>query len=174
MGIIYSSSPIFIILISTIFFKEKINIIRIIGVITCTIGVITIIVKGKISLLIELNFTSGDLWMLGASIGWALYTIYLFYWKSSLPLLERFTLIAMFGAISLLPFFILEHIYFSKTSYDFNFLFWVLFAAISPSIIAFYYLTMLITSLVLQLQALFYIYILCMGQYMGYFSLMRK
>jgi drug/metabolite transporter (DMT)-like permease len=137
MGIIYSSSPIFIILISTIFFKERINITRISGVTICIVGVITIIVKGKISLLIQLNFTSGDLWMLGASIGWAFYTIYLFYWKSTLPLLERFTLIAMFGAISLLPFFILEHVYISKTNYDFNFLFWVLFAAISPSIIAF-------------------------------------
>ena len=83
MGIIYSSSPIFIILISTIFFKERINITRISGVTICIVGVITIIVKGKISLLIQLNFTSGDLWMLGASIGWAFYTIYLFYWKSN-------------------------------------------------------------------------------------------
>ena len=68
--------------------------------------------------------------MLGASIGWALYTVYLFHWKSSMPILERFTLIAMFGAISLFPFFILEGVYSSKTNYDLIFLFWVLFAAI--------------------------------------------
>tara|TARA_B110000977_G_C10950449_1_gene444437 strand:- start:205 stop:1041 length:837 start_codon:yes stop_codon:yes gene_type:complete len=137
MGIIYSSSPIFIILISTIFFREKINLVRILGVLSCICGVIAIIVKGNIGLLIKLKFTSGDLWMLGASLGWALYTIYLFNWKSSMPILERFSLIAMFGTISLFPFFILEEIYFSKTNYDLIFLFWVLFAAISPSIIAF-------------------------------------
>ena len=137
MGIIYSSSPIFIILISTLFFKEKINVIRILGVLICIFGVIAIIVKGNISLLFQLKFTSGDLWMLGASLGWALYTIYLFNWKSSLPILERFSLIAMFGAISLFPFFILEEVYVSKTNYDLVFLFWVLFAAILPSIIAF-------------------------------------
>ena len=137
MGIIYSSSPIFIILISTIFFREKINLVRILGVLTCICGVIAIIVKGNIGLLIKLKFTSGDLWMLGASLGWALYTIYLFNLKSSMPILERFSLIAMFGTISLFPFFILEEIYFSKTNYDLIFLFWVLFAAISPSIIAF-------------------------------------
>ena len=137
MGIIYSSSPIFIILISTIFFREKINLVRILGVLSCICGVIAIIVKGNIGLLIKLKFTSGDLWMLGASLGWALYTIYLFNWKSSMPILERFSLIAMFGSISLFPFFILEEIYFSKTNYDLIFLFWVLFAAISPSIIAF-------------------------------------
>ena len=39
MGIIYSSSPIFIILISTIFFKEKINLVRILGVLICIFGV---------------------------------------------------------------------------------------------------------------------------------------
>ena len=137
MGIIYSSSPIFIILISTFFFKEKINLIRIFGVLICIFGVLAIIIKGNISLLFQLKFTSGDLWMLGASVGWALYTVYLFNWKSSMPILERFTLIAMFGAISLFPFFILEEIYISKTNYDLIFLFWVVFAAISPSIIAF-------------------------------------
>jgi len=137
MGIIYSSSPIFIILISTLFYKEKINGIRILGVIICIFGVIAIIIKGNIGLLFQLKFTSGDLWMLGASLGWALYTIYLFNWKSSLPILERFSLIAMFGAISLFPFFILEEVYVSKTNYNLAFLFWVLFAAILPSIIAF-------------------------------------
>ena len=137
MGIIYSSSPIFIILISIFFFKEKINKVRIFGIMTCVFGVLAIIIKGNISLLLQLKFTSGDLWMLGASIGWALYTVYLFHWKSSMPILERFTLIAMFGAISLFPFFILEEIYISKTNYNLIFLFWVAFAAISPSIVAF-------------------------------------
>ena len=137
MGIIYSSSPIFIILISLLFFKEKMNFLRAFGILTCIIGVLTIVVKGKIILLFELNFTSGDLWMLGASLGWALYTVFLFHWKSSLPILERFTLIAMFGAFSLLPFFIFEEFFISKTVYNLDFLFWVFFAALSPSIIAF-------------------------------------
>ena len=137
MGIIYSSSPIFIILISVLFFREKINLVRALGVLTCICGVITIIIKGNVGLFFQLKFNSGDLWMLGASLGWALYTVYLFHWKSSMPILERFTLIAMFGAISLFPFFILEEIYISKTNYDLMFSFWVLFAAISPSIIAF-------------------------------------
>ena len=137
MGIIYSSSPIFIILISAIFFRERLSNSQYSGILICLLGVILIIIKANINLLINLKFTIGDLWMLGASIGWALYTVYLFHWKSKLPLLQRFTLISMFGAISLLPFFIFEEIYILKTSYDLNFLFWVLFAALSPSIIAF-------------------------------------
>ena len=105
MGIIYTSSPIFIILISSLFFGEKINIRKIIGLISCLTGVFAIIIKGDLDLLIDLKFTIGDLWMLAASIGWALYSIYLFYWKTKLQLFQRFVLVAFFGALSLFPFY---------------------------------------------------------------------
>ena len=137
MGIIYTSSPIFIIFISSLFFGEKINFIKIIGLITCLTGVFAIIIKGDLDLLINLKFTRGDLWMLAASIGWALYSIYLFYWKTELQIFQRFVLIAFFGAVSLFPFYIIEELIFQKTIFNLNFFFWVIFAAISPGIIAF-------------------------------------
>jgi len=142
MGIIYSSSPVFIILISSIFFKEKINFLRIIGLIVCLLGVFAIIIKGDITLLINLKFTKGDLWMLASSIGWALYSIYLFYWKTNLKIFERFTLIAFFGAVSLFPFYLMEEAFFVRTVFNSYFYMWVLFAAISPGIIAFTLYTM--------------------------------
>ena len=118
MGIIYTSSPIFIILISAIFFNEKVNLIKIIGLISCLIGVFAIIIKGDLNLLLNLNFTIGDLWMLAAAIGCALYSIYLFYWKSELPIFQRFTLVAFFGAISLLPFYIIEEAVVQRTIFN--------------------------------------------------------
>ena len=137
MGIIYTSSPIFIIILSAIFFNDKINFSRVIGLVLCLIGVLAIISKGNLDLLINFKFTSGDLWMIGAAMGWAVYSIYLLNWKSKFSLMARFTLIAMFGTISLFPFYILEEIFYFNTAFNSNFLFWVLFAAISPGIIAF-------------------------------------
>ena len=137
MGIIYTSSPIFIILISGFFFHEKINFTKIIGLISCLIGVFAIIIKGDLDLLINLNFTIGDLWMLAAAIGWALYSIYLFHWKSKLKIFQRFTLIAFFGALSLFPFYIGEELFFERTAFSNEFFMWIIFAAISPGIIAF-------------------------------------
>jgi len=137
MGIIYTSSPIFIIALSVLFFGDKINLSRIIGLILCLSGVLTIICKGDLTYLINFKFTSGDLWMLGAAIGWAVYSIFLINWKSSFSLMARFTLIAFFGAISLFPFYLIEESYFFNTAFNNNFIFWVLFAAISPGIIAF-------------------------------------
>ena len=137
MGIIYTSSPIFIIILSVLFFNDKINFSRIIGLILCLSGVLIIICKGDLSYLLNFKFTSGDLWMLGAAIGWAVYSIFLINWKSNFSLMARFTLIAFFGAISLFPFYLIEEAYLFNTVFNNNFLFWVLFAAISPGIIAF-------------------------------------
>ena len=137
MGIIYTSSPIFIILLSYFLFKEKMNLFKLIGLVTCLAGVLIIIIKGDYLSLISLKFTKGDLWMLGASVGWALYSIFLFNWKSSLNVFERFTAISFFGALSLLPFYIFEQNFVSNTIFDMKFLFWIIFAAISPGIIAF-------------------------------------
>ena len=137
MGIIYTSSPVFIIILSVILFGEKIGINRIVGLVICLIGVITIITKGNLNYLINFRFTSGDIWMLGAAIGWALYSIYLLNWKSHFSLMGRFTLIAFFGFISLLPFYLIEQNFIFETNFNLIFLAWVLFAAISPGIIAF-------------------------------------
>ena len=174
MGIIYTSSPIFIILISAIFFQEKVNFLKIIGLISCLIGVFAIIIKGDLDLLIKLNFTIGDLWMLAAAVGWALYSIYLFYWKSELSIFQRFTLVSFFGAISLLPFYIAEEFLVARTVFNEEFYMWVLFAAISPGIIAFTLYTQAQKSLGASLTG-FTLYIFTIyGAIYGYFIFDEK
>ena len=174
MGIIYTSSPIFIILISAIFFNEKINLFKITGLFACLIGVFTIIIKGDLNLLVNLNFTIGDLWMLGAAIGWALYSIYLFYWKSELSLLQRFTLVSFFGALSLLPFYIAEEIFVARTVFNQEFYLWALFAAIFPGIIAFTLYTQAQKSLGASLTG-FTLYVFTIyGAIYGYFIFDEK
>ena len=137
MGIIYTSSPIFIILISSYFYKESLNTIQLLGLVLCFVGVISIIAKGDLSLLISLKFTSGDLWMLGAAVGWALYAVLLHNWKSKFTLFSRLTIIAFFGAITILPFSLIENYFVRPVIFNNNFYFWTIFAAISPGIIAF-------------------------------------
>ena len=137
MGIIYTSSPIFIILISSYFYKERLNATQFLGLGLCFIGVVSIIAKGEINLLMSLKFTSGDLWMLGAAVGWALYAVLLLNWKSKFSLFSRFTIIAFFGAVSLMPFSLIENHFIRQVIFNDMFYFWTIFAAISPGIIAF-------------------------------------
>jgi len=137
MGIIYTSSPIFIILISSYFYRERLNTIQFFGLILCFAGVVAIIAKGNITLLVSLKFTAGDLWMLGAAVGWALYAVFLLNWKSKFSLFSRFAIIAFFGALSLLPFSLIENYFIRPVIFNSDFYFWTIFAAISPGIIAF-------------------------------------
>ena len=137
MGIIYTSSPVFIILLSSFILKEVINSKQILGLIICIIGVFIIICKGDYLKLVNTQFTIGDIWMLGAALGWALYSIYLLNWKFKFNFFIRFTLISFFGSLSLLPFYLLEEVFMRQTHFDSNFLFWIIFAAILPGVISF-------------------------------------
>ena len=136
MGIIYSSSPIFIILFSYFIFNTQLTYMQIFGFFISFVGVIIIASKANLGVLINLNF--GDIWILGASISWAIYSVYQIKLKSKFTVFARVTLISLLGAISLFPFIFVEKYFFYKATININAILWVIFAALSPSIIAFF------------------------------------
>ena len=138
MSLIYTSSSIFIVLLSAFFYKEKINSLQSLGFLFAFIGVLIVISNGKLSAFLNLEFVSGDIWILGAAISWALYSVYVLHWKSKFDFFTKFTLIAFFGSLSLLPFYLYETFYLGdKLIVDSMSIFWILLAAISPGIVAF-------------------------------------
>lgn len=102
--LIYTSPPVFILIIERIFRGRPIAIREIFGVCLAFVGVVIIVSKGLWQNLIGLSFTPGDLFFLLASISWA---IYLYFLKdkelSKLDTMPLFGLIAAFGALTLLP-----------------------------------------------------------------------
>ena len=138
MGIIYSSSPVFIVIFSYILFSSKLTKIQLLGFILSLLGVLLVICRGNLKFILLFQFNEGDLWILGAAISWALYSVYQIKFKTDFSIFARVTLIALFGSIALIPFLFIEKNLFFAPSFDKNFLFWIVFAAISPSIIAFY------------------------------------
>ena len=138
MSLIYTSSSIFIVLLSTFFYKEKINLLQSIGFLFALIGVLIVISNAKLSTILNLEFVEGDIWILGAAISWALYSVYVLHWKSKFNLFTKFTLIAFFGSVSLLPFYLYESIYLGqKLKLELIPILWIVIAAVSPGIIAF-------------------------------------
>lgn len=108
IGIIYASAPIFIILMARAFFAEKLSYLQLFGVGVCLIGVVFILSQGKITTLFALEFVAGDLWIVGASCGWAGYSILQKYRPSKLPMLVRMCGITLGGVVCLLPFTVFE------------------------------------------------------------------
>ncbi|NBN88049.1 MAG: DMT family transporter [Proteobacteria bacterium] len=137
MGIIYSASPIFIILFSVFIYKEKLSKLQIFGTILCLSGIMIVVCKGQLETLMRLQFTKGDIWISGAMISWAVYSVFLMNWKSKFDLLTRFGLMAIAGVICLLPMYYIEETFFYTTSFNKDFVFWTVIAAIFPGIIAF-------------------------------------
>lgn len=108
LSLIAISFPVFIILLSRIFYHELLTANKAIGVFLVILGVASLITKGDVSVLKNINFNQGDLWMLLGAITFALYSLLLK--KKPLALGARAFQLSTFiiGLIFLTPFYIWE------------------------------------------------------------------
>lgn len=84
MTILMATSPLLMMFLSWIFFKEKINPFWIMGSIIALIGVCVLVTKGNLKIFQEANFTVGHFWTLGCSFFFALYSISLRLFKEKI------------------------------------------------------------------------------------------
>ncbi len=68
------SSPIFAVAIAAIFFKEKVSLLRTIGLLLCIIGIVILITKGSWARLKTFHFEFGDLLSMLGALCFAIYT----------------------------------------------------------------------------------------------------
>ena len=140
---INSSTPIFIILISSIIFRTLITKVQFFGVIVSTIGVLYLILKGDINHILELKFTPGDLWIVAAALDWALYSVLLKFKPKDLSSFEFLTITTIIGVIILYVAFISQGF-----TLEFSFLqnndilYSLIYIVIFPSILSFYFWNM--------------------------------
>ena len=103
-----STIPILIIVISSIFKTEKINIFQIFGVLVSLSGVIIIITKMELQKLLHFQLNKGDLWILVAMLSWSIYSIIIKEKKINLQPFVLLQTLITFGVIMLIPFYLLE------------------------------------------------------------------
>lgn len=75
LTLIATTTPVFIIVLSRMFLGEPITRNRAIGLTVAVFGIVTLVTRGDFSVLRELDFRIGDLWMLLAGFIWAVYSI---------------------------------------------------------------------------------------------------
>ncbi|OUD36596.1 DMT family transporter [Flavobacterium sp. FPG59] len=138
LSLIAISIPLFIIVLSRIFFKEKVSKIKTLGITTIITGVLVLISKGSIQTLFQTNFTFGDVLMLLACLFFACYTILVRQKPSELePSVFLFSVFVM-GTFLLLPLYIFEHVTIKKVFFDSKTILIVLYVGIFASLISFY------------------------------------
>ena len=106
MSLISITFPIFIILLSRIFYGEKITSNQIAGIVLVISGVLILITKGKLSSLLSISFAPGDALMLLAAFTFATYSILLRRKPKAMNLWTLQASTFVVGVILLFPFFL--------------------------------------------------------------------
>lgn len=103
--LIYTTSPVYILLIEALWLGRRIGAREIIGSTAALAGVAVIVTKGDLGVLTGLDFNIGDLMILGAAIAWAVYgVLYKDDQLRALSNLALFALVAAAGALCIAPF----------------------------------------------------------------------
>ena len=137
LSLISITFPVFIIIISSFVFKEKITIQRLTGIVFVIIGVLILITKGDIKRLLNISFTAGDFWMLMAAVTFAVYSILVKRKPEMLSIISLQSTTFLIGLIFLLPFFIFDRMVNPPILFDAKILTVILYTGILASLAAF-------------------------------------
>lgn len=137
LSLISITFPVFIVIISRIFLYESITFYKAIGILFVLTGVVLLITKGDSSVLLNTSFTIGDIWMLLASIIFAIYSILLKRKPEELSIWAFQLSTFILGLIFLFPFYILEYFSVPKVEFDIKTVSSILYVGIFASLTAF-------------------------------------
>ena len=137
LSLISITFPVFVVILSRIFFRELITVNNGVGIIIVTTGVIVLITKGDISRLLNLSISIGDVWMLLAAIIFAVYSILLKGKPKQLSIWAFQLSTFILGLIFLFPFFMWEYVTASPVEYDANIIYSILYVGVFASLSAF-------------------------------------
>ncbi len=107
--LIYTTSPILVLVIERLVFGKPLSAARLLGVVLAMAGVAVIVLKGDLTALARLDFNLGDIGIAAAALAWAGYSLVLRdETLARVPTLPLFAVIAMAGVLTLLPFSAVE------------------------------------------------------------------
>lgn len=107
LSLIALTFPVFIILISCIFFKEKLTLIKLLGIVIVLSGVLLIVSNGDYSVLLNLTFNAGDPLMLMAAFIFAVHSLLVKNRPKGLNIISFQYMTFLVGMLILFPFYLL-------------------------------------------------------------------
>lgn len=138
LSLIALTFPIFILLISRIFFKEKISSIKALGIVIVLVGVLIIISQGQWSSLLQLSFHPGDPLMLLAAFTFSIHSILLKKRPQGISVISLQYMTFLIGLLILFPFFLINKAIEIETEiFSFPMLGVILYIGICASLISF-------------------------------------
>ncbi|ALG67444.1 DMT family transporter [Beggiatoa leptomitoformis] len=107
-AILQSNMPIVIIVLGYFWFRQRVARYQFLGILISTLGVLVIICQGSWQMFITFSFNQGDVWVLGAVLIWAVYSLLLQWRPMELHWLGFMGSIVLLGVLVMLPFYLWE------------------------------------------------------------------
>ncbi|WP_299527421.1 DMT family transporter [uncultured Lutibacter sp.] len=137
LSLISITFPVFIVILSRIFYKEAITFNKLMGILLVLVGVLLLITKGQLSKLLNLSFAIGDIWMLAAAIIFALYSLLLRKKPTELSISGFQLSTFILGLIFMIPFYIWETLNTPPIPFESKTVFSILYVGIFASLTAY-------------------------------------
>ena len=128
--------PLIIVFLSFLLFRKAIAVVQGLGFFLASLGTLVIIFRGDTANLSSLEFNSGDLWILGATVCWALYTV-LLNKRPKIHSASFLVLIVCLGVLTLFPMYVWETIYVRPTPFVIETIWAIIYLTIISSVIAY-------------------------------------
>ena len=107
-SVIFASQPTIIALLCWLFLGEQMRTMQYLGLAIALLGILSIVLRGDLAVLANLNPNSGDLMVLAAMFGFAAYGINIRHLPKGFHVTESLIAIIVLGSLLLLPFYLLE------------------------------------------------------------------
>lgn len=130
-------TPVLTVLLASVVLKEHSSLRQWGGIAVSLLGVLVIITRADLRVLHHLDFTTGDLWMLAASLDWACYTILLRKLPNGLKGLPVVGFTVLLGALGILPLYVHESLVFRPMPVTLTSVLSVGYVAIFPSLLSY-------------------------------------
>ena len=137
LALISITFPIFIIILSRLFYREIITINKGLGILLVAAGVILLVTKGTPAILLHLSFAIGDIWMLMAALIFAIYSLLLRHRPKELSIWSLQLSTFILGLIFLFPFFVWDCATTSSAEFGTKTVLAILYVGIFASLSAF-------------------------------------
>ena len=135
-GVIQTSMPVMIVLLSWVFLNEKTNGIQWVGIVVAIAGVLYIVARGNPVTLVDLSFNVGDAILIACNLGLAGYGVVVKRLPGGFHPLSLITIICGVGALCHVPFFFYELVSGVAVIWTVKALVSLVFVAIFPSVCA--------------------------------------
>ena len=132
-----SSSPIVAVILARIFIKEKIGLLKVIGMLLCVAGILFLLSRASFQNLLSLQFSKGDIWVLAAAFFFAVYNTLVKKKPASISPVNFLFVIFTMGTLLLLPFYLWELSTSNPVEWNLNLVLVILYLGIGPSVICF-------------------------------------